>query len=81
VLSHGQELTRADFMSSMKQTSIQDVFGNTLKINADGSSQGSYYLVAVGQPNSSGSAYDLNVIKAVEFSPGVVPASAIAKTA
>jgi ABC-type branched-subunit amino acid transport system substrate-binding protein len=81
VLSSGHALTRADFMSSMKHASIQDAFGNTLSIGATGSSNGSYYLVAVGEPNGDGSTYGLNLIQTMRFAPGVVPSYEIGKKA
>jgi ABC-type branched-subunit amino acid transport system substrate-binding protein len=81
VLSSGQALTRADLMSSMRHASVQDAFGNTLSIGANGSSTGTYYIVAVGEPNADGSTYGLQVIKSVRFAPGVVPAYEITKQA
>lgn len=80
VLSSGQTLTRADFMSSLKQASIQDVFGNPLSFGANGSSLRSYYLVAVGKPNADGSSYTLDVIKNTGFGPGVVPSYQLARS-
>jgi ABC-type branched-subunit amino acid transport system substrate-binding protein len=80
-LSSGQTLTRADFTSSMKHASIRDAFGNTLSIDAAGSSVGSYYIVAVGPLNSSQSYYPLELIKTMRFAPGTVPAYQLAKTA
>jgi ABC-type branched-subunit amino acid transport system substrate-binding protein len=81
VLSSGHVLTRADFMSSLKQASIQDVFGNTLSFDARGSSRGLYNLVAIGQPNADGSAYDMNLLRSAGFAAGTVPAYQIAKQA
>ncbi len=80
-LSSGQVLTRADFMSSMKHSSIKDAFGNTLTIDAAGSSVGSYYIVAVGPLNLTQSFYPLELVKSIQFAPGTVPAYQLAKTA
>lgn len=81
VLSSGQPLTRADFMSAMKHSSIQDAFGNTLTIGSSGTSVGNYYIVTVGPLNSTQSTYPLKIIKTTRFSPGTVPAYDLAKTA
>jgi ABC-type branched-subunit amino acid transport system substrate-binding protein len=81
VLSSGQALTRADFMSSMKQASIDDAFGNTLTIGQGGSSEGTFYVVGVGPLNSTQSTYPLHLIKTVRFAPGTVPSYQLAKTA
>jgi len=81
VLSSGQVLTRADFMSSMKHASIQDAFGNTLRIDAAGSALGTYYIVAVGQLNATTPTYSLKLVKTAAFAAGVVPAYQLAKTA
>lgn len=81
VLSGGHGLTRADFMSTMKQASIGDAFGNTLTISANGSSLGHYYIVAVGPLNETSSTYPLGLVKAIDFAPGTVPAYSLSKTA
>ena len=80
-LSSGQPLTRAGFISSMKQQSIQDAFGNTLSIQPSGTSVGSYYIVAAGQLNSTQSTYPLTIVKSIRFAPGTVPAYQLAKSA
>ncbi|HVC26612.1 MAG TPA: ABC transporter substrate-binding protein [Nitrososphaerales archaeon] len=81
VLSGGHALTRADFMSSMKQASIQDAFGNTLTIGASGSSVGHYYIVAAGPLNETSSTYPLQLVSTIEFAPGTIPAYTLSKTA
>jgi len=81
VLSSGQTLTRADFMSSIKHASIQDAFGNTLSIADSGAAEGNYYVVAVGPLGSAQSTYPLQLVKNIRFAPGVVPAYQLAKTA
>ncbi len=80
ILSSGQQLTRAAFMSSMRHASIQDAFGNELSIGTAGSSVGTYYVVEVGPPTASGSTYALNLIKSIGFAPGTVPSYELAKT-
>jgi ABC-type branched-subunit amino acid transport system substrate-binding protein len=79
VLSSGHVLTRADFMSSLKQASIQDAFGNTLSFDAGGSSSGLYNLVTIGQPSAEGSGYDMIRVRSAGFAPGTVPAYEITK--
>jgi ABC-type branched-subunit amino acid transport system substrate-binding protein len=79
-LSNGHALTRADFMSSLRHASIQDVFGSTLSFGANGSSLGSYYLVAVGSPAADGSSYSLDLIKSTGFAPGIVPSYRLAQS-
>ena len=81
VLSSGQALTRADFMSAMKRASTVDAFGNTLTIGAAGLSIGHYYIVAAGPLNESRSIYPLQLVETIEFNPGVVPAYDLSKTA
>jgi ABC-type branched-subunit amino acid transport system substrate-binding protein len=81
VLSDGQVLTRANFMSAMRHASVQDAFGNTLSIDASGSAVGNYYVVAAGPINSSAIAYPLQLIKDIRFAPGTVPAYRLAETA
>jgi ABC-type branched-subunit amino acid transport system substrate-binding protein len=81
VLSGGQTLTRADFMSTMKHASIEDAFGNTVSINSAGSSVGSFYIVTVGSANATASTYPLKIVKVIQFAPGTVPAYELAKTA
>jgi ABC-type branched-subunit amino acid transport system substrate-binding protein len=81
VLSGGQPLTRVDFMSAMKHSSIQDAFGNTLSIDSAGTSVGNYYIVALGPINSTQSIYPMQIVKPIRFAPGTVPAYDLAKTA
>ncbi len=81
VLSGGNALTRANFMSTMKHASTEDAFGNTLSIGANGASVGHYYIVTVGPLNQTSSTYALQLAKAVEFGPGTIPAYSISKTA
>lgn len=81
VLSSGHALTRADFISAMKQESVQDVFGNTLTITQSGSSIGDYYVVVAGSASATESTYPLRVVKSMEFAPGIVPAYDLSKTA
>jgi branched-chain amino acid transport system substrate-binding protein len=80
-LSSGQPLTREGFMSAMKHQSVEDAFGNPVTIESSGTSVGSYYIVAVGQLNSTQSTYPLTIIKSIRFAPGTVPAYEIAKSA
>jgi len=81
VMSGGHALTRADFMSTMKRASIGDAFGNTLTIGANGSSVAHYYVVAVGPLNETTSTYPLQLVKAIGFAPGAIPAYSLSKTA
>ncbi len=81
VLSSGQTLTRADFMSTMKQASVPDAFGNTLSVGANGLSVGHYYIVAAGPLNETSSTYPLQLVQTIEFAPGTVPAYSLSKTA
>lgn len=80
VLSSGQTLTRADFMNSMKHSSIDDAFGNTLTIGQGGSSEGTFYVVAAGPLNSTQSTYPLQLVKTLRFAPGTVPSHQLAKS-
>jgi len=80
VLSSGQVLTRADFMSTLKSSSIVDAFGNTLRINPSGSSTGTYYVAMVQQLGVNGTTYDMKLLKSFEFAPGSIPAYEIAKS-
>jgi len=79
VLASGHALTRVDFMSTMKRASIGDAFGNTLTLGANGASIGHYYIVAVGTLNETGSTYPLQLVKAIGFAPGTVPAYSLSK--
>jgi branched-chain amino acid transport system substrate-binding protein len=81
VMSSGQTLTRADFMSAMKHASIEDAFGNTVSIQPSGASVGSYYIVVAGTLNSTASTYPFELVKTIRFSPGTVPAYQLARTA
>jgi ABC-type branched-subunit amino acid transport system substrate-binding protein len=81
VLSGGQALTRSDFMSAMKGSSTDDAFGNTLRMDSAGTSVGSYYVVMVGPSNSTATTYPLELLKAIQFAPGTIPAYNLAKTA
>jgi len=81
VLSSGQTLTRADFMSTMKRASITDAFGNTLSVGANGLSVGHYYVVAAGPLNETTSTYPLQLVQTIEFAPGTVPSYSLSKTA
>ncbi len=79
-LTSGHTLTRADFISSMKQANTEDAFGNTLSIGAGGSSVGHYYIVAVGPLNTTRSTYPLQLVGTIEFSQGTVPAYRLSRT-
>jgi ABC-type branched-subunit amino acid transport system substrate-binding protein len=81
VLASGQSLTRADFMSTMKQEGVTDAFGNTLSVGANGLSVGHYYIVAAGPLNETSSTYPLQLVQAIDFAPGTVPAYSLSKTA
>jgi hypothetical protein len=81
VLSSGQTLTRADFMSSIRHASIEDAFGNTVSIGQGGSSQGTFYVVVAGPLNSTQSTYPMRLVKTVSFATGTVPSYELAKTA
>ena len=81
VLSSGQTLTRADFMNSMKHSSIDDAFGNTLTIGPGGSSEGTFYVVAARPASIRRRArYPLQLVKTLRFAPGTVPSHQLAKS-
>lgn len=80
VLSSGQTLTRASFMTAMKQSSVEDAFGNTLSIGSTGSAVGTFYVVENGPLNSTTNSYSLTLIKGIRFTPNSVPAYQISKT-
>jgi len=74
VLSTGHAITRGDFMSSLKASSVKDVFGNTLSFDTNGSSVGRFYMVAIGASNADSSTYGITVLQNTGFGRGVVPA-------
>lgn len=81
VLSSGQALSRADFISAMKHESIQDAFGNTLSVGPGDSAVGTFYVVAVGNVSSNETIYDLGLVTSIRFAPGSVPSWQVSRTA
>ena len=79
VLSSGQPLTRASFISAVKQTTTQDLFGNALKFDSTGSSSGSYYVVQVQSLVPDQPEYNLELLTNVTFASGLVPVAQILK--
>jgi hypothetical protein len=79
VLSSGQPLTRAAFISAVKQTTTQDLFGNALKFDSTGSSSGSYYIVQVQSLLADQPDYNLELLTNITFSSGLVPVAQILK--
>jgi len=79
VLSSGQPLTRASFISAVKQTTTQDLFGNALKFDNTGSSSGSYYVVQVQSLLPDQPEYSLELLTNTTFASGLVPVAQIVK--
>jgi branched-chain amino acid transport system substrate-binding protein len=79
VISSGQPLTRGSFISSVKQTTTQDLFGNTLKFDSTGSSNGSYYVVQVQSLMPDQPDYNLELLTSVTFASGSIPVAQILK--
>jgi ABC-type branched-subunit amino acid transport system substrate-binding protein len=78
VLSSGQVLDRSSFESAIRHASVDDAFGNKLKIEPSGAAVGSYYAVAIGQLNETTNTYSLSVVRSLSFSAGEVPAYRVA---
>ncbi len=81
VLSSGHALTRADFISTLKQASVTDAFGNTLALDSAGTSTGTFYVAVVAELNANGTSYAMSLLKSIRFAPGSIPSYEIAKSA
>jgi len=74
----GQTLTRSDFMSSLRESSVPDLMGGTLGPDGSSSTQGKYQVVSVGPLNKDGVTYGLTTLERSGFPQGVVPVQSLA---